>query len=67
MWKPNDKAMGGKGSGGAREGAGRKSIDGAPRGRVTLCLPVDLINRLKEEADRRNLSFSQLLTFKLST
>jgi hypothetical protein len=54
--------MGGIGSGGAREGAGRKTIDGEPRTRITVTLPTGLLSIVRDEAERRNISTSQLLS-----
>jgi hypothetical protein len=54
--------MGGIGSGGARTGAGRKTLDGAPRTKISLTLPTWLLNLIRDEADRRKLPTSQLIT-----
>lgn len=54
--------MGGIGSGGARENAGRKCIDGQPRIKVSVSLPSRLLSTLRTEADRRKISTSQLIT-----
>lgn len=54
--------MGGIGTGGAREGAGRKTIDGEPRSKISLTLPTWLLNLIRDEADCRKLSTSQLIT-----
>lgn len=54
--------MGGIGSGGAREGAGRKTIDGDPRTKISVTLPTWLLSIVRDEADRRKLSTSQLIT-----
>lgn len=54
--------MGGIGSGGAREGAGRKSADGEPRTKVSVTLPTWLLNMVRDEACRRKMSNSQLIT-----
>ena len=54
--------MGGIGSGGAREGAGRKTIDGAPRVKISVTLPGALLSELRHEADSRKTSASQLIT-----
>lgn len=54
--------MGGIGSGGVREGAGRKTIDGEPRSRISVTLPTWLLILIRDEADRRNESASQLIT-----
>lgn len=53
--------MGGIGSGGAREGAGRKALDGA-RVKISARIPVWLVDLIKAEAQRRELSTSQLIT-----
>lgn len=53
--------MGGIGSGGAREGAGRKATDGA-RTKISIRIPVWLVDLIKEEADRRRVSTSQQIT-----
>ena len=54
--------MGGIGSGGAREGAGRKTIDGDPRTKISVTLPTWLLLMLRDEADRRKIPTSQLIT-----
>lgn len=54
--------MGGIGSGGARENAGRKCIDGQPRIKVSVSLPSRLLSTLRAEADHRKISTSQLIT-----
>lgn len=54
--------MGGIGSGGVREGAGRKTMDGEPRTKISLTLPTWLLNLIRDEADRRKVSTSQLIT-----
>jgi len=54
--------MGGIGSGGAREGAGRKTVDGEPRMKISVTLPSWLLNLIRDEADRRRVSTSQLIT-----
>lgn len=54
--------MGCIGSGGAREGAGRKTICGELRTKISLTLPAWLLNLIRKEADRRKLSTSQLFT-----
>lgn len=53
--------MGGIGSGGAREGSGRKPLDGE-RVKISVRLPVWVLNLIKSEAERRQLSTSQLIT-----
>jgi hypothetical protein len=54
--------MGGFGSGGTRNGAGRQCIDGVPRVKVSLSLPARLIRQLRDDADRQRISLSQLIT-----
>ena len=54
--------MGGIGSGGAREGAGRKLIDGEPRMKISVTLPVGLVAHLRDMAMRGHTSTSQLIT-----
>ena len=54
--------MGGIGSGGAREGAGRKTVDGAPRTKISITLPALLLSMIRDEAVRREVSTSQLIT-----
>ncbi|NBH91680.1 hypothetical protein D1638_04060 [Muribaculaceae bacterium Z1] len=54
--------MGGIGSGGAREGAGRKTVDGEPRTKISVTLLTWLLNLIRDEADRRKVSTSQLIT-----
>lgn len=50
--------MGGIGSGGAREGAGRKATDGA-RAKISARIPMWLVDLIKDEAARRKVSTSQ--------
>lgn len=54
--------MGGIGSGGTREGAGRKAADGEPRTKISVTLPTWLLSLIRDEADRRKLPTSQLIT-----
>lgn len=54
--------MGGIGSGGAREGAGRKTVEGEPRTKISVTLPTWLLNLIRDEAARRKVSTSQLIT-----
>jgi hypothetical protein len=54
--------MGGIGSGGARDGAGRKPIDGVPRAKVSFSVPQYLIDQVRELAERQKISTSQLVT-----
>lgn len=53
--------MGGIGSGGAREGAGRKATCGE-RTKISARIPVWLVDLIKDEATRRKVSTSQLIT-----
>lgn len=53
--------MGGIGSGGARKGARRKALDGA-QVKTSAKLQVWLIDLIKAEAQRRELSTSQMIT-----
>lgn len=53
--------MGGIGSGGAREGSGRKALDGA-RIKISVRIPEWLIKQIRLEAERRELTTSQLIT-----
>lgn len=54
--------MGGKGSGGARLGAGRKPFDGIPRVKISARIPVEIINELERESEKLNISVSQVIT-----
>ena len=54
--------MGGYGSGGSRKGAGRKPIDGVARVKFSVNLPTWLLDLIRDEADRRKISISQLVT-----
>lgn len=54
--------MGSIGSGGAREGAGRKTIDGDSRTKFSVTLPRWLLSMLRDEADHRKMPTSQLIT-----
>lgn len=54
--------MGGFGSGGARNGAGRKPADGTPKQKVSVTLPAWLLSLIRGEADRRRIPASQLIT-----
>ena len=53
--------MGGIGSGRAREGSGRKAKDGT-RIKISVRVPEWLIKQIHAEAERRELSTSQLIT-----
>lgn len=57
----NQINMGGVGSGGACEGAGRKATNGA-RAKISARVPVRLVDLIKDEAARRKVSTSQLIT-----
>ena len=52
--------MGGIGSGGAREGAGRKAVEGT-RVKISARIPEWLICQIKAEAERQQISTSQLI------
>lgn len=54
--------MGGFGSGGARENAGRKSLDGEPRIKISVALPASLFTLVRAEADRRQLPVSNIMS-----
>lgn len=54
--------MGGYGSGGSRNGAGRKPIDGEARAKLSVNLPTWLLWLIRDEAERRRQSTSQLIT-----
>ncbi len=54
--------MGGIGSGGARENAGRPRIDTEARETVTLTLPPRLLRHLREAAGQKGVSVSQMVT-----
>jgi hypothetical protein len=54
--------MGGKGSGGARFGAGRKPIDGVPRAKVSFSVPQYLIDQVRDLAESQKIPTSQLLS-----
>lgn len=54
--------MGGIGSGGARDGAGKKTFDGDPRVKISVTLPGWLLSLIRDEADCRKLSASQFIT-----
>lgn len=54
--------MGGFGSGGARENAGRKSLDGEPRIKISVTLPASLLTLVREEAYRRQLPVSNIMS-----
>lgn len=53
--------MGGIGSGGARDGAGRKASDGT-RTKISVRIPTWLADLIKDEARLRRVSTSQQLT-----
>jgi hypothetical protein len=54
--------MGGIGSGGARDGAGRKAFDDVPRTKISVTLPPWLLSMIRDEAECRKISTSQLIT-----
>ena len=54
--------MGGIGSGGARDGAGRKTIDGEPSARISVSIPTGMLSHIRDTADRRKISVSQYIT-----
>ncbi len=54
--------MGGYGSGGSRKGAGRKPIDGVARAKVSVNIPVWLLDSIRDEAARKKVSISQQIT-----
>ncbi len=54
--------MGGCGSGGARKNAGRKSIDGEPRTKISVSLPAWQLELVRAEAARQQLPVSNLVT-----
>lgn len=53
--------MGGKGSGGARIGAGRKPLDGIPRIKLSVRIPVELMNELERDAEHLNVPLSKIV------
>ncbi|MBE6305711.1 MAG: hypothetical protein E7082_07355 [Bacteroidales bacterium] len=54
--------MGGYGSGGSRIGAGRKLSDGVTKVKFSVNLPSWLLSLIRDEAEHRELSTSQLIT-----
>lgn len=54
--------MGGIGSGGFREGSGRKFIDGEPRVKLSISLPGWLADLVQGEAVRQERPVSHLIT-----
>ena len=54
--------MGGIGSGGYRDGAGRKCDDGEPRTKISVTLPAWLLSLLRGEAERKEVPVSRLIT-----
>lgn len=54
--------MGGIGSGGQREGAGRKTMDGEPRAKISVTLPTWLLSMIRDEAQKRRQPVSQYMT-----
>ena len=53
--------MGGIGSGGLREGSGRKALEGE-RIKISVRLPEWLMKQIRSEADRRALNVSHVIT-----
>ena len=53
--------MGGIGSGGARDNAGRPAIDGEVRATISLTMPPSLIRGLRNNARQKGMSVSQLV------
>ncbi len=53
--------MGGIGSGGARDNAGRHSIDPEVRETISLTLSPRLIRHLRRSAEQKGVSVSQLV------
>ena len=53
--------MGGTGSGGFREGSGRKLVDGTPRVRISVTLPAWLADLIRQERPLSHL-VAELLT-----
>ncbi|MDE6810890.1 MAG: hypothetical protein K2J15_00915 [Muribaculaceae bacterium] len=54
--------MGGTGSGGAREGAGRKTIDGEVRSKISVTLPMWQLDLVRSEATRLRPPVFNLIT-----
>lgn len=54
--------MGGTGSGGFREGSGRKLVDGTPRVRISVTLPAWLADLIQSESVRQERPLSHLVT-----
>lgn len=54
--------MGGIGSGGFREGSGRKLVDGTPRVRISVTLPAWLADLVQAESVRQERPLSHLIT-----
>lgn len=50
--------MGGIGSGGVRDGAGRKALEGA-RTQISVRIPDRLLDLIKDEAARRKVTVTQ--------
>lgn len=55
--------MGGIGSGGARDGAGRRPLDGSPRVKISVSVPEWLLSIVRDEADRLRVPTSQYITY----
>ena len=54
--------MGGLGSGGERKNAGRKSLDGEPRIKISVTLPAWQLEVVRAEAARQQLPVSNMIT-----
>lgn len=54
--------MGGLGSGGARKNAGRKSLDGEPRIKISVTLPAWQLEVVRAEAARQQHPVSNMIT-----
>lgn len=51
----------GTGRGGAREGAGRPTLDGSPRKKISATIPAYLAEIIKEEAKRQHVPASWII------
>lgn len=54
--------MGGIGSGGYRENAGRKTIDGTPRTQISVTLPAWMVDKLRTDSRKNKKSLSQYMS-----
>ncbi len=54
--------MGGIGSGGARKNAGRRPMDGEPRVKISVSIPMWQLDLVKNEAARLRLPVSGMIT-----